>query len=108
MYAAAIWQAGIRITSYNVCYTKLLREWVEGPYVSVERLHRLRIAAKGLRYTLEFFESVLGKEVEPLIKDFKVLQDHLGDLHDAAVATSMLGFYLKTGTWDPSESYNFV
>ncbi|WP_440946346.1 CHAD domain-containing protein [Methanosarcina sp. T3] len=79
-------------------------EWVEGPYVSVERLHRLRIAAKGLRYTLEFFESVLGKEVEPLIKDFKVLQDHLGDLHDAAVATSMLGFYLKTGTWNPSES----
>ena len=79
-------------------------EWVEGPYVSVERLHRLRIAAKGLRYTLEFFESVLGKEVELLIKDFKVLQDHLGDLHDAAVATEMLGSYLKTGTWGPSES----
>lgn len=79
-------------------------EWVEGPYVSVERLHRLRIAAKGLRYTLEFFEGVLGKEVEALIKDFKVLQDHLGDLHDAAVATEMLGSYLRTGTWGPSES----
>ncbi|KKH93054.1 hypothetical protein EO95_09220 [Methanosarcina sp. 1.H.T.1A.1] len=79
-------------------------EWVEGPYVSVERLHRLRIAAKGLRYTLEFFEGVLGKEVETLIKDFKVLQDHLGDLHDAAVATGMLESYLKTGTWGPSES----
>ena len=79
-------------------------EWVEGPYVSVERLHRLRIAAKGLRYTLEFFESVLGKEVETLIKDFKVLQDHLGDLHDAAVATRMLGSYLRTGAWEPSEN----
>ncbi|KKG12945.1 CHAD domain-containing protein [Methanosarcina sp. 2.H.A.1B.4] len=79
-------------------------EWVEGPYVSVERLHRLRIAAKGLRYTLEFFEGVLGKEVETLIKDFKVLQDHLGDLHDAAVATGMLESYLKTGTWGPSEN----
>ena len=79
-------------------------EWVEGPYVSVERLHRLRIAAKGLRYTLEFFEDVLGKDVEALIKDFKVLQDHLGDLHDAAVATGMLGSYLKTGTWGSSES----
>jgi CHAD domain-containing protein len=74
-------------------------EWVEGPYVSVERLHRLRIAAKGLRYTMEFFENVLGKEVESLIKDFKALQDHLGDLHDAAVATEMLGTYLKTGAW---------
>jgi len=79
-------------------------EWVEGPYVSVERLHRLRIAAKGLRYTLEFFEDVLGKEVETLIKDFKVLQDHLGDLHDAAVATKMLGSYLNTGTWNLSAS----
>jgi CHAD domain-containing protein len=79
-------------------------EWVEGPYISVERLHRLRIAAKGLRYTLEFFENVLGKEVEGLIKDFKVLQDHLGDLHDAAVATEMLGTYLKTGSWELSGS----
>lgn len=79
-------------------------EWVEGPYVSVERLHRLRIAAKGLRYTLEFFESVLGKDAETLIKDFKVLQDHLGDLHDAAVATGMLGSYLRTGAWEPSEN----
>lgn len=79
-------------------------EWVEGPYVSVERLHRLRIAAKGLRYTLEFFENVLGKEVESLIKDFKVLQDHLGDLHDAAVAAEMLNIYLKTGAWGLSGS----
>ncbi|WP_410508308.1 CHAD domain-containing protein [Methanosarcina hadiensis] len=79
-------------------------EWVEGPYVSVERLHRLRIAAKGLRYTLEFFENVLGKEVESLIRDFKVLQDHLGDLHDAAVATEMLDTYLKTGNWGLSGS----
>ncbi|AKB20210.1 MULTISPECIES: CHAD domain-containing protein [unclassified Methanosarcina] len=79
-------------------------EWVEGPYVSVERLHRLRIAAKGLRYTLEFFESVLGKEIGLLIKDFKVLQDHLGDLHDAVVATEMLGSYLRTETWGSLES----
>jgi CHAD domain-containing protein len=79
-------------------------EWVEGPYVSIERLHRLRIAAKGLRYTLEFFENVLGKEVEGLIKDFKALQDHLGDLHDAAVAIEMLGTYLKTGAWGFSGS----
>ena len=46
-------------------------EWVEGPYVSVERLHRLRIAAKGLRYTLEFFEDTLEKEAETMIKELK-------------------------------------
>lgn len=28
------------------------------------------------------------------------MQDHLGDLHDAAVATEMLGAYLKTGAWE--------
>lgn len=79
-------------------------EWVEGPYISVERLHRLRIATKGLRYTLEFFENVLGKEIESLIKDFKALQDHLGDLHDSVVAAEMLGTYLKTGSWRLSGS----
>lgn len=74
-------------------------EWVEGPFLSVERLHRLRIAAKGMRYTLEFFEGVLGEDAKTLIKDFKALQDHLGDLHDSAIAVSLLRFYLKTGKW---------
>ena len=75
-------------------------EWVEGPYVSVERLHRLRIAAKGLRYTLEFFEEVLEKEAETMITEFKILQDHLGDMHDDVVAIDLLGSYLQTGDWD--------
>jgi CHAD domain-containing protein/inorganic triphosphatase YgiF len=78
-------------------------EWVEGPHVSVERLHRLRIAAKGLRYTLEFFGDVLGKEAETMITEFKILQDHLGDLHDAVVAIDLLGSYLQTGDWGLSE-----
>jgi len=74
-------------------------EWVEGPFLSVERLHRLRIAAKGMRYTLEFFEGVLGEDAKTLIKDFKALQDHLGDLHDSAIAVGLLRSYLKTGEW---------
>jgi CHAD domain-containing protein len=75
-------------------------EWVEGPYVSVERLHRLRIAAKGLRYTFEFFEGTLEKEAETMIKEFKILQDHLGDIQDDVVAIDLLGSYLQTGDWD--------
>lgn len=74
-------------------------EWVEGPYLPIARLHRLRIAAKGIRYTLEFFESVLGEDAKTLIQDFKTLQDHLGNLHDAIIAIEMLGSYLKTGEW---------
>ncbi|AKB56451.1 hypothetical protein MSBR2_3406 [Methanosarcina barkeri 227] len=79
-------------------------EWVEGPYISVERLHRLRIAAKGMRYTLEFFESVLGEDAKNLIKELKTFQDHLGDLHDTVVALDLLGSYLRTGEWGSVES----
>jgi len=82
-------------------------EWVEGPYVSIERLHRLRIASKGLRYTLEFFGDILGEEAETMIKEVTALQDHLGDLHDAVVAIDLLGSYLQTGGWNISEGNKY-
>lgn len=78
-------------------------EWVEGPHISIERLHRLRIATKGLRYTLEFFGELLGKEAETMINEFKALQDHLGDLHDAVVAIDLMETYIQSGKWDSSE-----
>lgn len=90
----------------SVAYSRFAKisayaEWVEGPYVSIEKLHRLRIAAKGFRYTFEFFEQVLGEETKSTIKEFKGLQDLLGDIHDAAVAIELLNSYLRTGTWGP-------
>ena len=74
-------------------------EWVTGQDVPLERLHQLRIAAKGLRYTLEFFQEVLGPEAKTLIKEIKGLQDHLGDLQDAVVASTLLRDFLTWGTW---------
>lgn len=53
---------------------------------SIAALHALRIEFKRLRYTLEFFEEVLGPEARRVIKEIKRMQDHLGDLHDADVA----------------------
>ena len=79
-------------------------EWVEGPYLPVERLHRLRIVAKGMRYTLEFFESVLGEDAKALIKEFKTFQDHLGNLHDAVIAVNLLGSCLRNGEWGSAEN----
>jgi CHAD domain-containing protein len=79
-------------------------EWVEGPHVSVERLHRLRIAAKGLRYTLEFFEGMLGEDAKTIIEELKKFQDHLGNLHDAIVAIDLLGSFLETGEWGSTEN----
>lgn len=57
---------------------------------SLLTLHALRIAFKRLRYTVEFFEEVLGPEVKLVIKDIKVMQDHLGDLNDTRVVGEML------------------
>lgn len=79
-------------------------DWVTGPDVPLTRLHRLRITAKRLRYTLEFFQEVLGPEVTELIKAMKRLQDHLGDLQDAVVAGGLLGDFLHRGTWGTAET----
>jgi CHAD domain-containing protein len=80
-------------------------EWVTAEDVPLERLHRLRIAFKGMRYTLEFLEEVLGPGARTLIKEIKQLQDHLGDLQDAVVASGLLRDFLTWGTWghDPSQ-----
>ncbi len=74
-------------------------EWVTGPDVPLTRLHQLRIAAKRLRYVLEFFGEILGTEADALIKQVKALQDHLGDLQDAIVACNLLRDFMTWGTW---------
>ena len=57
---------------------------------AISTLHALRIDFKRLRYTLEFFEEVLGSEARGVINEIKTMQDHLGDLNDADVAETML------------------
>jgi CHAD domain-containing protein len=74
-------------------------EWVTGPDVPLERLHQLRIAAKGLRYTVEYFREVLEPDAKKVIDEIKGLQDHLGDLQDAVVASNLLRDFLTWGTW---------
>ncbi len=61
---------------------------------SVEQLHALRIEFKKFRYTLEFFREVLGDSAKTVIGEVKKLQDHLGDLNDAVVATHILTDFL--------------
>ena len=59
------------------------------PWADVETLHDLRIAAKWLRYALEFFGETLGPDGMRLLARVVALQDHLGLLHDADVATKL-------------------
>ena len=82
--ASRIWAA------YEVvrAYEPTLR-WADVP-----TLHELRIAAKWLRYTMEFVRECLGPDAAPLIAKVTALQDHLGLMHDADVAASMSRAFL--------------
>jgi CHAD domain-containing protein len=83
--------AGSRITlAYEQvrAYETVLR-WADVP-----TLHELRIAAKRLRYTLEFVREALGPEAPALIGRVVALQDHLGAMNDAEVATHMARAFL--------------
>ena len=56
-----------------------------------EQLHSLRIECKKLRYLMEFFSSLFSSEkISILIKELKVLQDHLGDSNDLRVQRDYL------------------
>ena len=88
----------------GVLYKDMAVVWAfEGQLGGLEtplpRFHALRKSCKGLRYTLEFFEGVLGGGARPLIKRVKGLQDHLGDLQDAVVTSGVLRDYITWGTW---------
>jgi CHAD domain-containing protein len=74
---------------------------VDGAGTPLARFHELRITAKALRYTLEFFEVPLGRGAKPLIEAMKELQDHLGDLQDAVVSCGIVRDVLTWGAWAP-------
>lgn len=61
---------------------------------SAERLHRLRIRAKRLRYELEFFAAVFP-ELGQAVKATKRLQDVLGEHQDACTAAQRLRDYAR-------------
>ncbi len=82
--ASRIWTAYEQVRAYE----PVLR-WSD-----VATLHELRIAAKWLRYSLEFVRECLGPEAAVLIERVTALQDHLGLLHDADVAASMTRAFL--------------
>ena len=57
-----------------------------GPESPDEKLHRLRIECKKLRYLLEFFRDLYPpKRIGGVIKALKGLQDSLGDFNDLTV-----------------------
>jgi CHAD domain-containing protein len=81
---ARLWAAYATVRAYE----PVLR-WAD-----VETLHDLRIAAKWLRYSLEFVREAIGEGSAPLIEATVGLQDHLGQMHDADVSAALARQYL--------------
>jgi CHAD domain-containing protein len=65
---------------------------------TIEQLHALRISGKYLRYTLECFRETLPPDASLIIRDVTKMQDQLGDLHDADVATGLIREYIESRT----------
>ncbi|MBN2390810.1 MAG: CHAD domain-containing protein [Anaerolineae bacterium] len=85
-----------RLIKFYNCKTRL-----DHPNVELTDYHQMRIVTKYLRYTLEYFREVLGTEVGQAIEELKVLQNHLGALQDAVVASTHLHNVITWGTWQP-------
>jgi CHAD domain-containing protein len=79
-----IWRAHEQVRAYEGVLA-----WAD-----VATLHELRIAAKWLRYAIEFVRDALGPGVGPLVERVVGLQDHLGFLHDADVAAELARRFL--------------
>ena len=56
----------------------------------VTDFHALRIRCKRLRYALEFSSDVYGGKTSRFVRELTVLQDELGDMQDAEVASLQL------------------
>ena len=58
--------------------------------------HRVRIAAKKLRYTLEIYSPLYPDRCRPAIRNLKKLQKLLGELHDCDVWAHILAMAVHT------------
>ena len=56
------------------------------PTATPAQFHQLRIQFKELRYTLTYFEDILGGAGSQIIEMTRLIQEHLGHLNDASVA----------------------
>lgn len=60
-----------------------------------EDLHRLRVRAKRCRYALETMTGLGDKRIEKVLAQLEEIQDVLGRYHDAVVASSWIGAFVK-------------
>jgi inorganic triphosphatase YgiF len=72
-------------------HKQLRRDGDDLPTLSASQRHRVRIAAKKLRYGVDFFAALFPhKQVRRYLKALTALQDVLGELNDATTATGLV------------------
>ena len=69
-------------------------EFVSQPE-NIEELHKMRIAAKWLRYSLETFAPIYTDELKNYIQVIREIQDVLGEIHDCDVWVQILPVFLQ-------------
>lgn len=92
---ASFRQAGREIILARFAELQDLSSSLYHPF-EVDRLHRMRIAAKRLRYAIELFSTCWGKPLLQTAKEIAELQSSLGELHDCDVWITDLGARLDT------------
>lgn len=60
------------------------------PGSSHRQLHRFRLVAKRVRYTLELFAATYGSNLEQIVEPLKTLQEKLGAINDCAATLEMV------------------
>lgn len=90
---AAAAQTPVRFVAPLIITQKLITVRQDEPLLehgTLTELHQLRIHFKELRYTIRFFEPLLGLDLMPCLTVLEAIQDHLGWLNDTQVALNLL------------------
>jgi CHAD domain-containing protein len=61
----------------------------------IEEIHKMRIAAKRLRYAVELFAACWGEKMEPFAEEISQMQSFLGEVHDCDVWIESIGNSLQ-------------
>jgi CHAD domain-containing protein len=78
------------ISGYFAHVRKLLSH-----HPSPAELHKVRLATKRVRYTLDMFRSCYGPGLETRLRELRQIQQLLGDVNDAAATGHFLAAGLK-------------
>lgn len=89
LYTPTLYQCSLQAISRQLEQFLAYEPVVNQPE-NIEELHKMRIAAKRLRYTIETFAPIYSNQLKPHVQGIRKVQDLLGDIHDCDVWAAFL------------------